>query len=115
MNCKDLDGRNRGLFENNGFVAVEEDAIFDMPADGSGEDHLFDVAALFYEVLDGVAVRDAFDALLDDGAVVEDFRDVVGGGADDFYATVKGLLVRLCADECGQERMMNIDDLLRKL
>src|SRR5579862_3091728 len=108
-------GGNRGLFENNGFVAVEEDAIFDMPAHGSGEDYLFDVAALFYEVLDRVAVGDAFDALLDDGAVVEDFGDVVGGGADDFYAAVESLLVRLCADECGQEGMMDIDDLLRKL
>jgi len=86
-----------------------------MPADGSGEDHLFDVAALFYEVLDGVAVRDAFDALLDDGAVVEDFRDVVGGGADDFYAAVEGLLMGLGADEGGQEGMMDIDDLLGKL
>lgn len=86
-----------------------------MPADGSGEDYFFDVAALFHEIVDRVAVGDAFDALLDDGAVVEDFGDVVGGGADDFYAAVEGLLMRLCADECGQKGMMNIDDLLREL
>jgi hypothetical protein len=67
-----------------------------VPADGSREDYLFDVASLFHQVLDRVAVRDAFDTLLDDGAVVEDFSNVVGGGADDFYATVEGLLVGLC-------------------
>src|ERR1700749_3062984 len=100
MNCDDLNSRSSVLLENDGFIAVEQDAVFDVPADGSGEDYLFDVAALFYEVLDRVAVRDAFDALLDDGAVVEDFGDIVGRGTDDFYAAVEGLLVRLCADEC---------------
>src|SRR5579864_9824323 len=114
----DFDGSNRkssALLEDDGFVAVEQDAVLDVPADGSREDYLFDVAAFFNQILDGVAVRDAFDTLFDDGAVVEDFGDVVGGGADDFYATVEGLLVGLGSDECGQERMMNIDDLLREL
>jgi hypothetical protein len=39
----------------------------------------------------------------------------MGRGADDFYAAVEGLLMGLGADEGGQEGMMNIDDLLRKL
>ena len=48
-------------------------------------------------------MRDADDALLDDGAIVENFSDVVSGGAKDFYAAVVGLLVGLGANERGQE------------
>ena len=102
--------RSNALFEDYGFVAVEQDAVFDVPADCSREDYLFDVAALFHQVLDRVAVRYAFDALLDDGAIIEHFRDVMGCGADDFYAAVECLLVRFCTYECGQKRMMNIDE-----
>ena len=63
MNCNDVNSRSSALLEDDGFVAVEEDAVFDVPADGTGEDDLFDVAALFHQVLDRVAVRYAFDAL----------------------------------------------------
>ena len=115
MDFNDLNSRSSALLEDDSLVSVEQDAIFDVPADGSGENYLFDVAALFHQVVDRVAVRYAFDALLDDGAVVEDFGDIVGCGANDFHAAVEGLLMGLCADECGQEGMMDIDDLLGEL
>jgi len=115
MNCNDLNRWSSALLEDDGFVAVEQDAVFDVPADGSGKDDLFDVAALFYQIVDRVTVRYALDTLFNDGPVVEDFCDVMGCGANDFYAAVEGLLMGLRADECGQEGMMNIDDLLRKL
>ena len=37
----------------------------------------------------------------------------MGGGADEFYAGVVGLLMGLAADEGRQERMMDVDNLLR--
>ena len=40
------DARSK-LLENDSFVSVEQDAVFDMPADGSGEHYLFQVSALF--------------------------------------------------------------------
>jgi hypothetical protein len=52
-------------------------------------------------------VVDASDPLLDDGALVEIGRDDVGGGADDFDAAVIGLVVGLCADEAGQEAVVD--------
>jgi hypothetical protein len=114
--CKEDSPTPEGaLVENDGFVSVEQDAVFDVPADGSREHYLFEVAAFFHQVLDRVTVRYALDALLDDGPVIQHFRDVVRRSADDFHATVKGLLVWLRSDKRGQERMMNIDDLLRKL
>ncbi len=84
-----------------------------MPANSAGEDHFLEVAAFADEVFDGVAVRDADDILLDDGAVVEDFGDVVAGCADQLYSTLEGLMVRARSDEGGQERVVNVDDALR--
>ncbi len=110
-----LKAQSSALLEDDSFVSVEQDAIFDVPADGSGENYFFDVAALFHQVVDRVAVRYPFDALFDDGAVIEHFGDIVGCGANDFHAAIEGLLMGLCADECGQEGMMDIDDLLGEL
>src|SRR6266481_5735088 len=98
--------RSNALFEDYSFVAVEQDAVFDVPADGPGEYYLFDVAALLHKVLDCVAVRYTLDTLLDDGAVVEHFGDIVSGSADDFHAAVEGLLMGLGADESGQKGMV---------
>ena len=46
-------------------------------------------------------MRDARDALFDDGAVVEDFSDIVRGGADEFYAALVGLMMGFRAYEGG--------------
>ena len=46
-------------------------------------------------------MRDASDTLFNDGAVVEDFGDIVRGGADELYAALIGLVVGLRAYESG--------------
>jgi hypothetical protein len=46
MNCDDLNSRSSGLLEDDGFVAVEKDAVFDVPGDGAGKDYIFDVGVL---------------------------------------------------------------------
>jgi hypothetical protein len=68
--------------ENYCLIAVYKYAVLHMPADGTREDNFFEIAAFADEVFDSVAVGDADDVLLDDGPVIEDFRDVVAGGAD---------------------------------
>jgi len=100
------------LFENNGLVSVEQDAIFDMQANGARQHNFFEVATGFHKIFYGVAMRNAGDALLDDWSVVEDFGDIVSGSPDELHAAIKGLLVGLGADKGGQERVVNIDDLL---
>ena len=55
---------------------------------------------------------DADDILLDDGAIVEHLGDIVGGGADELNAALKGLVIGPRADECGQERVVNVDQVL---
>ena len=60
-------------------------------------------------------MRNAHYVLLDDRSVVEHFRDVVAGGADQFHPAIERLLVRLAADKRGQKRMMNIDDVVRRI
>jgi hypothetical protein len=89
--------------ENHSFIAVQKDAVFDVPADGAGEDDFFEVAAFTDKVFDSVAMRDANYILLDDGTIVEDFGDVMAGCADQFDAALEGLMVWARADKGGQK------------
>ncbi len=89
--------------ENHCFIAVQKDAVFDMPADGSGEYDFFEVATFADQVFDGVAMGDADYILLDDGAVVENFSDVMAGCTDQLYATLEGLMIWARANEGRQE------------
>ena|SRR5712664_4287105 len=41
-----LGGGGRALLENHRFVSVEQNAVFDMPSNGSGEHDFFEVPAL---------------------------------------------------------------------
>jgi len=53
-----------------------------VPADSAREDYFFYVATFLDEIVDGVAMVDSDHVLFDDGAIVEDLGDLVGGGAD---------------------------------
>src|SRR5215467_9610877 len=81
------------LLENHRLVTVEQDAIFDVPAHAAGEDNFLKIAAFLEKVFDRVTMGNADDVLFDDGAVVENFGDVVTGGADQLHAAVEGLMV----------------------
>ena len=81
-----------------------------MPADGAGEDHAFEIAPPGDEVFDLVAMRDADYVLLDDGAVVEQIRNVVAGSADELDAARVRCMVGLGAGERGQKRVVHVDD-----
>jgi len=92
---------------------MKKDAILDVPANGAGKHHFLEVAALFHQVLGGIAMLNSRHALLDNRAVIENFRDVMRGGADELDSAIIGLLVRLRADERRQKRVVNVDHLLR--
>src|SRR5690606_30285543 len=74
-------GTGRGR-ENDGPVAVEEDAAVDMRVDGAGQNLALHVAAKAYIVLGALGVCDAHRVLLDDRAFVEVGRHIVRGRAD---------------------------------
>src|ERR1039457_7324003 len=78
------------LREDDGLVGVGEDAVVEVPLDGAREHHALQVAALLDERGKLVVLRDAGDVLLDDGALVEGFGDVVAGGAAELYAAGGG-------------------------
>jgi hypothetical protein len=92
------------------FISVDEYAVFDVGAHGAGENYLFEVAAFADEIFYGVAVGDADYVLLDDGAVVEDFGDVVAGGANQFDPALEGLMVGARSDEGGQKGVVDVND-----
>ena len=69
----------------------------------------FDVPTLTNQILGSVLMADAFDVLLDDGTLVEIRGNIMGGGADQFYAARVGLMVGLGALEARQEAVMDVD------
>ena len=81
-----------------------------MKLHGSGQHLALELAPLLNELVYVVFVADPTDVLLDDGALVELFGDIVRRRADDFDAALEGLMIRARADERRQERVMNVDD-----
>src|SRR5215213_10084796 len=97
------------VHKHDGLAAVEDDAILEMMAHGARQHAAFDVAALAREIFRRVAVADALDVLVDDRALVEVTRDIMGGGADQLDAALMGLVVGPRALEARQERVVDID------
>src|SRR5437899_4795429 len=89
--------------EHDRLLAVQQNAVFDMPAHGPREHHLFQVTPFADEVVDGVAMGYSDHVLLDDGAIVEDFGDIVAGSANQLHAALECLMVRPGANECRQK------------
>src|ERR1700685_973893 len=105
----------RRVLEDHSLVSVNQNAIFDVPAHCAGEHDFFEVAAFADEIFDCFAMRYTDYVLLDDGAVVEDFSNVVAGGADQFDSPFRCLMIRPRTDECRKKRMMNVYNPLRIL
>jgi hypothetical protein len=51
-----------------------------LPANGAREDHFSQVASFFDQGVERIAMGNGRNALFDDGAIIEDFDDVVGAG-----------------------------------
>lgn len=90
-------------------MAVEENAVFGMPLHGLGQCAGLNGAAHRDELLDRMAVLNPDDFLLNDGALIQHCRDVMGGGANDLHTAGMRLVVRLGALEGRQERMVDVD------
>ena len=80
-----------------------------MIADRARQHAPFDVAPLAHKILRRIAVADALDVLVDDRPLIEVARDLRGGGADQFDATLMRLMIGPRALEARQEGMMDVD------
>ena len=87
--------------EDDSAVLVGQQAMVQVPIDGAGENDFFEISPEADESVHALPMRDPDDVLFDDGALVELFGDVVGGGTDDFDAAVVGGLVGSCAGKGG--------------
>jgi hypothetical protein len=96
--------------EDDRFVFVDEHAVFEVQTHGFAENQFFQTPSFAQQVGHGVPVADPPDLLVDDGTVVEDGSDIVGGGADQLHAASMGLMVRAGPGEGWQEGMVNVDD-----
>lgn len=95
--------------QHDGAGAEEEDAAGGVGGDGPGQHEALEVAPDHLELAGAVGVGDPGGVLVDDRALVELGRDVVGGGADHLHAALPGLVVRPGAPEAGQERVVDVD------
>ena len=105
----DVDAPYSMSAHHHGAVAVEQHAPLRVPAHRAREDLGLHVVAGGRELGRAHRVVDPGDVLLDDRALVERRRHVVRGRADELHAPFVGLVVRLRADERGQERVVDVD------
>ena len=98
------------LLEDHGAVAVNQDAILQVPADGVGEDAPLDLPAEADQVLYGVAVGDVGNVLVDYRAGVELLRYVVGGRPDRLHSPLMGPAVGVRAGEGREKGVVDVDD-----
>src|SRR4051812_15445917 len=106
-------GASTNCSEYDRLVAIKQNSAFHMPAYGPRQHYFFEVTALSDEILHRIAMRHPHHILFNDGPIIEYFSDVVAGGADQLYPTLKSLMVRPRTHESGQERVVNIDNPLR--
>jgi hypothetical protein len=93
--------------EDDGLVAVLNDAVLAVPPHGTGQSGAFDVCAESRQVPNGMAVIHPDDVLLDDRPVVEPFGHVVSGRADELDIWLLGTSIRptLLASAAGFARL----------
>lgn len=84
--------------------------MLEVGAHGAGQDDGLEVPTFAGELGHRVAVGDPGDFLIENRPLVEFFGDVVRSGADELHTSVVRLSVRVGADECGKERVMDVDD-----
>src|SRR5690606_12732261 len=98
------------LAEYDRAVAVQQDTMLNVPADGTRQHERFDIAAYLCQLGRTHGVVHTFDVLLNYRALVKGRRDVMGRGTNNFYTPRVSLVVRPCPLEAGQKTVMNIDD-----
>ncbi len=105
----DRRGRYRSV-EDDGPVGVDQHPVLEVPAQSPGQDRPLHVPTDAQQIVDGVAMVDAADVLLDDGAGVQLGGHVVAGGPDQLDAPLEGLMVGTGPGERGEEAVMDVDD-----
>src|ERR1022692_3480701 len=98
------------LIEDDGFIAVSQNAVVEVPLHCPREHRALDIPALFDQSFHLIAVRYAQHVLFDNRAVVKRRGDVMAGGADELHPAPERRVVRPRSHKGGQERMVYIDD-----
>ena len=84
--------------------------MFEVGADGAGENTAFNISAALFQVSGGAFVGDSFHILFDNGAFIQIGGGVMSGGADHFHAAFPSSAVGVAAHESGEKSVVDIDD-----
>lgn len=95
--------------EHDGLSSVHQDPPFDVTSNSPRQYQLLEVASFSYQIVDAVTMPDSDDILLDDGALIEILRRIMGRRADDLHAPFVCLSVGIGPDKSRKERMVDID------
>src|ERR1017187_4080052 len=91
---KDLPAKpDLSIHKHHGLAAVEDHAVLQMIAYRARQHAALDIAAFAHEIVGRIAMADALDVLVDDGAFIERAGDVMRGGADQFDAALMRLMI----------------------
>ena len=91
---------------------MDIEALGDVGADGVEHAFGFQRLPSLHDAAERFIALQPQNFLRDDWAFVEIGRDEMGGDTDDLDAAFVGLAICICAGERGQERGMNVDDLV---
>lgn len=98
---------NSSHLEHNCLVSVQKHSSLSIPANSRRQHLRLDRGSLLRQLLGVHAVVDSSDSLLDNGALVEIGRDNVRRGTNNLDSAIKRLVIGLCADEAGQEAVVD--------
>src|SRR6267142_6929167 len=101
------------LLKYHSLIAVEQNPVFDMPANRARKHHFFDVAAFFDELFNSVPVRDSDHILFNDGPIVEYFGHIVSRRPNQLDSSLERLVIGPGANKSRKERVVNVDQVLR--
>ena len=82
---------------------------------GMREHNLLQILSFEHQTLRRIFVRDSRYILLDDRACIKIGRHVVAGSSDDLHTALVSLMIGLGTDKGGQERVVDVDDVMRIL
>ena len=79
-----------------------------MKAQAAGKHDFLDVLTLTDHVDDTIVMANARNVLIDDGAGIEILCHIVTGRSNQFYSTLRRLMVRASARKSWQKTVMNV-------
>src|SRR5574344_1974058 len=99
--------------ENNSLVLVYKNFSVDMFFYSTRQNNFFQVTSFCYETLDSILVCDPYYILLNDRPCIQFRCNIMASRTNDFNPSFVSSMVGFCSSECGEKRVVYINDVIR--